>query len=109
MKHLLIAAIVGAVCIGLPPLTGPIKAPSSTALSILTEAATAQADVKRRKVRRAARRTTRRVIRRHQYYRALPRGCIRAAVRGTWYWRCGGVYYRELVEDGATVYIIVTP
>lgn len=59
----------------------------------------------RRVARRTARRTSRRVNRRYNYYNALPAGCL---LRGAYYY-CGGVYYQSVVQDGATVYIIVTP
>ncbi|MEO1194383.1 MAG: hypothetical protein AAFY02_21735 [Pseudomonadota bacterium] len=56
--------------------------------------------------RRVARRTSRRVSRRTQRrYNALPNGCPRSGP----YYYCGGVYYQPLVEDGSTVYVVVTP
>ncbi len=54
--------------------------------------------------RRTARRTTRRVVRR-SYIRQLPAGCVYRS--GTY--RCGSVYYRAVLEDGVTVYIVVNP
>jgi hypothetical protein len=54
----------------------------------------------RRVTRRTARRTTRRVARRHSVA-----GC---ALRSGYYY-CGGVYYRPIVENGQTVYIVVNP
>lgn len=59
----------------------------------------------RGEVRRTARRTARRTTRRQNYYNALPGGCVR---RGAYYY-CGGVYYQPIVQNGATVYIIVNP
>ncbi len=56
----------------------------------------------RRAVRRTSRRTSRRVARRHS---ALPHGC---PLVGAYYY-CGGVYYQPVVENGSTVYIVVTP
>ncbi len=52
-----------------------------------------------------ARRSTRRAVRRTYYYSALPAAC---------YWRapyhyCGGIYYQSVIQEGATVYIIVNP
>lgn len=54
-----------------------------------------------RTTRRVARRTTRRVARRHSIA-----GC---AVWRAGYWNCGGVYYRGVVQNGATVYVVVNP
>jgi hypothetical protein len=54
----------------------------------------------RRVSRRTARRTTRRVARRHSVA-----GCARHSA----YYYCGGVYYRPIVENGQTVYIVVNP
>lgn len=56
----------------------------------------------RRTARRTARRTTRRVMRRHA---VLPVGCPLVGL----YYYCGGIHYQQVVEDGATVYIVVTP
>ncbi|MEO0624887.1 MAG: hypothetical protein AAFU49_21750 [Pseudomonadota bacterium] len=55
--------------------------------------------------RRVARRTARRTTRRQSYIRSLPAGC---ALRGAYHY-CGGVYYQPVVQDGATVYIVVNP
>lgn len=63
----------------------------------------------RRVARRTARRTTRRTVRRHSYYRSLPSSCRIAHVSGNRYWYCGGVYYRQAIDNGATVYIVVNP
>lgn len=52
--------------------------------------------------RRTARRTTRRTVRR---LTVLPAGCAWRAP----YHYCGGVYYQSVVENGATVYVVVTP
>lgn len=62
----------------------------------------AEARPARRVARRTARRTTRRVVRRHV---ALPVGCPLVGL----YYYCGGVHYEQVVEDGATVYVVVTP
>ncbi len=35
----------------------------------------------------------------------LPRGCPLVGL----YYYCGGVYYQSVVQDGSTVYIVVTP
>lgn len=65
-----------------------------------TSAAAAPRHQARRVTRRTARRTTRRVVRRHSIA-----GC---AFRAPYYY-CGGVYYRPIVENGTTVYIVVNP
>jgi len=58
----------------------------------------------RRGVRRTARRTTRRTTRRVVRRRSIA-GC------SPWnaYYSCGGVYYRPIVENGVTVYVVVNP
>lgn len=105
MKRLIIAIAAGWFAYGLPPMhTQRTSTETPTVLGALSTTE-AQANTNRRVARRVARRTTRRVNRRHDYYRALPRGCVRVGL----YWRCGGVYYNEIIQDGATVYIIVTP
>ena len=53
--------------------------------------------------RRVARRTARRTSRRVSYRNSLPAGCVK---RGA-YWYCGGVYYQSVVQNGATVYVVV--
>jgi len=59
----------------------------------------------RGEVRREVRRTARRTARRQAHLRSLPRGC---PLVGPYYY-CGGVYYQSVVQNGATVYIIVNP
>ena len=54
----------------------------------------------RNTARRTARRTTRRVN-----YRQSVAGCTPYNA----YYNCGGVYYQAVVQDGATVYIVVPP
>lgn len=54
----------------------------------------------RNTARRTARRTTRRVN-----YRQSVAGCTPYNA----YYNCGGVYYQAVVQDGATVYIVVNP
>jgi hypothetical protein len=65
----------------------------------------AEARPARRVARRTARRTTRRTSARINYYASLPAGCV---LHGAYHY-CGGVYYQPVVQDGATVYVIVTP
>ena len=54
----------------------------------------------RRVARRTSRRTSRRVARRHSIA-----GCSPYRT----YYSCGGVYYRPIVENGVTVYVVVNP
>ena len=101
-----------AVAIGLVSFIG-IETGSgdgTDAVSELIGAKRAQADVSdRRQARRVARRTARRVARRHARLSALPNDCVAVVVSGVSYWLCDSIYYQEIVEDGATVYIVVNP
>jgi hypothetical protein len=54
----------------------------------------------RNTARRTSRRTTRRVNRRQSVAGCSPYNA---------YYNCGGVYYRPVVENGVTVYIVVNP
>ncbi|WP_269585143.1 hypothetical protein [Roseibium sp. Sym1] len=54
----------------------------------------------RNTARRTARRTTRRVNRRQSVAGCAPYNA---------YYNCGGVYYRPVVENGVTVYVVVNP
>ena len=54
----------------------------------------------RNTARRTARRTTRRVNRRQSIAGCTPYNA---------YYNCGGVYYRPVVENGVTVYVVVNP
>ncbi|MEP3045594.1 MAG: hypothetical protein ABJL55_06700 [Roseibium sp.] len=54
----------------------------------------------RRTSRRTARRTTTRVNRRQSIAGCSPYNA---------YYNCGGVYYRPVVENGVTVYVVVNP
>lgn len=54
----------------------------------------------RNTARRTARRTTRRVNRRTSIAGCSPYNA---------YYNCGGVYYRPVVENGVTVYVVVNP
>lgn len=109
MKRLIIASLVGICAMGAPQLSAPPNPAERTALSTVLQSSVAYANPRPPIVRRKARRTVPRVGRRHQFYRTLPRGCARAAIRGARYWRCGGIYYREAIRDGATVFVITTP
>ncbi|MFS8184126.1 hypothetical protein ACMG4P_21560 [Pseudovibrio denitrificans] len=54
--------------------------------------------------RRVARRTSRRTSRRTNYRQSIS-GCTPYNS----YYNCGGVYYRPVVQDGVTVYVVVNP
>lgn len=54
----------------------------------------------RNTARRTARRTSRRVNRRTSVAGCSPYNA---------YFNCGGVYYRPVVENGVTVYVVVNP
>jgi len=54
----------------------------------------------RNTARRTSRRTTRRVVRRTSIAGCSPYNA---------YYNCGGVYYRPVVENGVTVYVVVNP
>lgn len=110
----LLAATVVAVCVmGLPAhdtdTTTAQTRIQAIGNALSPTASTATAGPARRAARRTARRTARRVTRRHTYYNALPGGCVRRTIAGTLYWRCGNVFYQPLVDNGKTVYVIVTP
>jgi len=51
-----------------------------------------------------ARRTSRRTARRVSYRNSVA-GCSPYKA----YYNCGGVYYAPTVQDGSTVYVVVTP
>ncbi len=113
-KHsLIVAGLAGlAFCVGLTWNVAPEKkAETETVrtLGAVTLFTPAVAQPARRSVRRTARRTSRRTARRttarYNYYSRLPAGCVWRSP----YHYCGGVYYQQVVRDGAQVYIIVTP
>ena len=83
---------------------GSVPVPGAWLLSIDLTAPAAQAQNRRaqnrRISRRTSRRTSRRVARRHSIA-----GCSPYST----YYNCGGVYYRPIVENGTTVYIVVNP
>jgi hypothetical protein len=95
---LLCAAVVG-FAIG---YSGPIDItaiPAGEPLLIGISAAKAQ-NATRNTARRTSRRTSRRVNRRQSVAGCSPYNA---------YYNCGGVYYRPVVENGVTVYIVVNP
>ena len=88
--------IAGVTGLGSAPISGLSLLPIDLSISP-AQAYYAQA---RRVSRRTSRRTSRRVARRHSIAGCSP---YRA------YYYCGGVYYRPIVENGTTVYIVVNP
>ena len=109
LRSLSVAAIAFGFALA-PPLLTPqtSSAPLSLAASLLG-ASPASASEVRRKIRRSARRTVRRVERRQDRLSALPPGCTLVLLSGINHWRCGGLYYRLIVENNVNVYVIVTP
>jgi len=90
--------IAGVTGLGSAPISGLSLLPID--LTVSPAQAQNRRAQNRRVARRTSRRTSRRVARRHSIA-----GC--AAWRT--YWRCGGVYYRPIVENGTTVFIVVNP
>lgn len=73
----------------------------SSGLPIVAGIGTAKAqNAARNTARRTSRRTTRRVNRRTSVAGCSPYNA---------YFNCGGVYYRPVVENGVTVYVVVNP
>lgn len=99
---------IGAIAVACA-LLGNLQFDQAARTGVVLTAPAAQAQTyraeDRRVARRTARRTSRRVTARNDYLRTLPGGCAR---RGAYYY-CGGVYYQPIVQDGATVYIVVNP
>ncbi|MEM7269374.1 MAG: hypothetical protein AAF401_08980 [Pseudomonadota bacterium] len=103
------AIIAAAVCAAMAAPMGPL-ANAPVIGQLLT--GQAQADSSdRRETRRQVRRTIRRIDRRQDrrdYRRStLPANCVRLVINGFPHWRCGSLYYREVIDNGATVFIVV--
>ncbi len=96
---ILFAAVIG-ISAGMTGQVGPNLQSDSISTVIELGVSEAIARPARRTARRTSRRTSRRVSRRHSIA-----GCSRYNA----YYNCGGVYYRPVVESGATVYIVVNP
>jgi len=90
--------IAGVTGLGSAPISGLSLLPID--LTISPAQAQNRRAQSRRVSRRTSRRTSRRVARRHSIAGCSP---YRA------YYSCGGVYYRPIVENGTTVYIVVNP
>ncbi|WP_415719836.1 hypothetical protein [Roseibium alexandrii] len=96
-KALTLAA--AAFCVG---YVGEVKIDdvrSGSPITISVSEADAQTAT-RNAARRTARRTSRRVNRRQNISGCSPYNA---------YYNCGGVYYKAITENGATVYVIVNP
>lgn len=73
----------------------------STGAATFTLIGSAEAQTPARNTaRRTARRTSRRVNRRQSVAGCAPYNA---------YYNCGGIYYRPVVENGVTVYVVVNP
>jgi hypothetical protein len=106
MRKLLIAAstIIGCTLV----FSGSIdvnRAPSSSGFTNPFELTISKAHAGRRHARRTTRRVARRTTHRVARRTTLSSSCVWRAP----YHYCGGVYYQAIVENGATVYIVVYP
>ncbi len=108
--------VLAGLILGLGLIAKAPPEPKSTSfyLAELFGARTAQADASdrrqaRRVARRTARRTARRIERRQDYIDSLSPDCVAVVIAGSAYWLCDSVYYREIIEDGVTVYVIANP
>ncbi|KZL19227.1 hypothetical protein PsAD2_01978 [Pseudovibrio axinellae] len=100
--HLLAAAVI-AFSVG---YTSPVEfssVPASAGLFLSIGQANAQ-NAQRNTARRTARRTSRRTNA-YVNYRQSISGCRPYNA----YYNCGGVYYRAVQQNGATVYVVVNP
>lgn len=93
LKTGLLAAL--AFCMGLGATPSLDGAPGGGTRLVMASASADAINVDRRVARRTARRTA--------YRTSLPGGCVRRNA----YWYCGGVYYQPVVQNGATVYVVV--
>ena len=113
LRKISAAAIAASLALGAPISNEVVSVTPLSFVADLVGASSASADnvrrEVRREVRRTARRTARRVERRHDRLRVLPAGCRVVIIGNLRHWRCGGLYYRRIVENGVDVYIIVTP
>ena len=107
------AVIAFSLTLAAPVTEGGMSLTPLNLVSGLVGASSANADNARRgikrEIRRTARRTARRVERRQDRLRVLPAGCRVILLGNVRHWRCGGLYYRRIVDNGVDVYIIVTP
>ncbi|MBB4302066.1 hypothetical protein GGD81_001090 [Rhodobium orientis] len=93
--------VLGALVPGTPQISSPVAGLSGLLGSTAAEAQRhPPPGAARRSVRRTARRTSRRVTRRHSIAGCHPYNA---------YYNCGGVYYRPVVQNGTTVYVVVNP
>ncbi|MCW2309595.1 hypothetical protein [Rhodobium gokarnense] len=92
--------VLGALAPGAPQTAVPAMGLSGLLGATAAEAQAYPPGAARRSVRRTARRTSRRVTRRHSIAGCHPYNS---------YYNCGGVYYRPVVQNGTTVYVVVNP
>jgi hypothetical protein len=96
--HFLLAAIIAFAV----TFSGPLDFSGySAGTPVLVGIGAAKAQTAARNTaRRTSRRTSRRVARRHSVAGCAPYNA---------YYNCGGVYYRPVIENGTTVYVVVNP
>ncbi|KZL15546.1 hypothetical protein [Pseudovibrio sp. Ad26] len=101
IKALTIAAVALSVgyTVDYNPRPSQLGTKSISPISFKIGEANAQT-AERNAARRTARRTSRRVNRRQDIAGCTPYNA---------YYNCGGVYYQAVVENGATVYVVVNP
>ncbi|SDR21204.1 hypothetical protein [Pseudovibrio sp. Tun.PSC04-5.I4] len=99
MRTKIFAAALLAFSIGYTGQINLSSLPAGASLFIAVGAAKAQT-APRNTARRTSRRTSRRVNRRQSVAGCRPYNA---------YFNCGGVYYRPVVENGVTVYVVVNP
>ena len=107
--NLALAAVIG-LSAGMTGQVGLNLQSSSISTVVELGVSGAQARPARRMARRTSRRVTRRtVVRTNHRYRVYNRHSIAGCYPYSYYYNCGGVYYRGVVQNGATVYIVVNP
>ncbi len=103
MRMRLVLGAMIAIAVGYTSQLTVSELPTGVALVFAVGKANAQSPA-RNSVRRTSRRTARRTSRRTNARQSIA-GCT--PYRD--YYNCGGVYYRAVVEDGKTVYVVVNP
>ena len=107
MRRLLTSFILGGA-VAISPVAMPSDTGPDGSLSLLPKPAQADS-LNRGEVRRTVRRTARRIDRRQDRRTGLPGGCVYVVINDRAYWRCGSIYYQEIIDNGVTVYVIVEP
>ncbi|MGG9998795.1 hypothetical protein ACQU0X_01790 [Pseudovibrio ascidiaceicola] len=103
MRLKLLAAAVIAGSLGYTSQIDFTELPTGVALLFSVGKANAQ-NAQINQSRRVARRTSRRTSRRTNYRQSIS-GCSPYNS----YYNCGGVYYRPVLQNGVTVYVVVNP